>query len=228
MRGDPVVTQLAQFESAAEARAALANNHSLDHLQDKTYLHLFKDSVQPLWEHPLNVLGGHFKVTAMSHLESEVMWASLVEQLLSRTFPNSHLVNGVSIMSNKVGDNLLKIWVSTFDKAVIRKFRRFLQLVLAERQRALVFLPHKLVVKGSSKQLPADLTVTFPFDPRSIQPQTVHDKKDGLSMNALMNGCAGSVPENFPQLFSNLLPGISHEEDIWTVGEHHSKITFSW
>ena len=70
----------------------LLPNHSVSELPDKTCLHVFKDDIQPLWEDPKNLCGGHFKITAKTQPHSESMWLDVVMNLLGEQFPHRELV----------------------------------------------------------------------------------------------------------------------------------------
>eukprot|EP00670_Eutreptiella_braarudii_P011186 CAMPEP_0174322686 /NCGR_PEP_ID=MMETSP0810-20121108/11192_1 /TAXON_ID=73025 ORGANISM="Eutreptiella gymnastica-like, Strain CCMP1594" /NCGR_SAMPLE_ID=MMETSP0810 /ASSEMBLY_ACC=CAM_ASM_000659 /LENGTH=394 /DNA_ID=CAMNT_0015434635 /DNA_START=39 /DNA_END=1220 /DNA_ORIENTATION=+ len=156
MRGAPEVTRREQFDTM-EAFWDLLPNHSVSELPDKTCLHVFKDDIQPLWEDPKNLCGGHFKITAKTQPHSESMWLDVVMNLLGEQFPHRELVNGVSIMANKVGNNLVKIWIAVVKRPVVHALREFIRATLKDEDyfaEDVRLVPHKLVVKGAGKKIP--------------------------------------------------------------------------
>eukprot|EP00668_Euglena_longa_P010616 GGOE01012854.1.p1 GENE.GGOE01012854.1~~GGOE01012854.1.p1 ORF type:complete len:360 (+),score=32.95 GGOE01012854.1:64-1143(+) len=163
MRGDPDVKFISQFSCIQEFWYQF-RARSVNSIPDKTYLHVFKDGIKPLWEDPKNFPGGHFKLTARSKQQSENMWLSVLLNMLGEQFPHSELVNGASVMSNQVGNNLVKVWLASTDKAGVQATREFLHTILNESDFLpnVTFVPHKLVVKGAGKKLSNRITEATP------------------------------------------------------------------
>eukprot|EP00667_Euglena_gracilis_P005470 EG_transcript_5504 len=176
MRGDPDVKFISQFSCIQEFwdqfRAKPVNS-----LPDKTYLHVFKDGIKPLWEDPRNYPGGHFKLTARSQQQSENMWLTVLLNMLGEQFPHSELVNGASVMSNQVGNNLVKVWLSSTDKARVQATREFLHSILnsADYLPNVTFVPHKLVVKGAGKKVSNRITEAAPSMLAANPPRKLSD-----------------------------------------------------
>ena len=67
-------------------------NHHFDDLPDKTSLHVFKDDIQPMWEDPKNISGGHFKLTTRMQETTEKLWLEVVSNFLKDQFPHRDLL----------------------------------------------------------------------------------------------------------------------------------------
>lgn len=163
MRCDPEVKFVSQFNSI-QVFWERFQAQPVSQLPDKTYLHVFKDNIKPLWEDPANFCGGHFKLTAKSQSQSENMWVTVLLNMLGEQFPGSELVNGASVMSNQVGNNLVKVWLASTDKTKVQAVRVFLRTILnaADYMPNVTFVPHKLVVKGAGKKLSNRITDASP------------------------------------------------------------------
>jgi hypothetical protein len=88
------------------------------------------------------------------------MWIAVLLNMLGEQFPHSELVNGASVMSNQVGNNLVKVWLASTDKSKVQATREFLQTILdaADYMPNVTFVPHKLVVKGAGKKVSNRIT----------------------------------------------------------------------
>eukprot|EP00667_Euglena_gracilis_P013386 EG_transcript_13797 len=210
MRGDPDVKCISQFSCIQEFwdqfRAKPVNT-----LPDKTYLHVFKDGIKPLWEDPKNYPGGHFKLTARSKQQSEDMWLTVLLNMLGEQFPHSELVNGASVMSNQVGNNLVKVWLGSTDKARVQATREFLHSILnsADYLPNVTFVPHKLVVKGAGKKLSNRITEAAPNMLTASPPRKASDASsignmsDGCSTPSFFRRCRSPVSQS-PEAALNL------------------------
>ena len=159
MRGDPELKYHEHFNTMGAYLQYFAQ-HRVQALPDRTCLHLFTGGIRPLWEDPHNVAGGHFKLTAKTVEGSEDMWDTLVKNFVWETFPHNDVVNGVTVMSNHRGNNLIKVWLAVTDEAKVKEIRKFLGDILhddAYLTYRMTFTPHSLVLGGASKKLPAQL-----------------------------------------------------------------------
>lgn len=126
-------------------------------LADKSYLHIFKDGIAPLWEDPQNVNGGHFKLTALTVPSSLKMWQTIVLHMIGGLMPYDNCITGASIVVHGVGNNLIKIWLATADKETVANVRDFLIKVLDSEDYVtdkVTFVPHKLVLPSSNLKAP--------------------------------------------------------------------------
>lgn len=124
-------------------------------LADKSYLHIFKDGVAPLWEDPQNVNGGHFKLTAVASEGSLAMWQSIVLHMIGEQFPNNTCINGASIVVHGIGNNLVKVWLTTTDRDTVARTKAFLMSILNPEDYItgkVTFVPHKLVLPNVNQQ----------------------------------------------------------------------------
>ena len=60
--------------------------HRFSDMPDRTSIHVFKDDIQPLWEDPKNLCGGHFKLIAKSQHTTESAWLDVVLNLIGEQF----------------------------------------------------------------------------------------------------------------------------------------------
>mmetsp|Transcript_72501 Transcript_72501/g.121762 ORF Transcript_72501/g.121762 Transcript_72501/m.121762 type:complete len:428 (+) Transcript_72501:37-1320(+) len=156
MRGAPELKRHEQFDSI-EAFWELFAKHRFSDMPDRTSIHVFKDDIQPLWEDPKNLCGGHFKLIAKSQHTTESAWLDVVLNLIGEQFPHRDLVNGASVLANRSGNSLVKIWISIVKKPVVQALREFIRAALKEADYLagdVRLVPHKLVVKGAGKKIP--------------------------------------------------------------------------
>eukprot|EP00667_Euglena_gracilis_P003817 EG_transcript_3831 len=117
-------------------------------------LHLFRDGVEPVYDHPANAAGGHFKMQATSVQAAGDVWALLAEYFLAGLLPRCAGVNGVTYMRT-LNTRGLKLWMrDSLDKAAVRELRLFLQS-LQNNQADFVnlkFCPHKYILKTLQSQ----------------------------------------------------------------------------
>eukprot|EP00670_Eutreptiella_braarudii_P005560 CAMPEP_0174285478 /NCGR_PEP_ID=MMETSP0809-20121228/8892_1 /TAXON_ID=73025 ORGANISM="Eutreptiella gymnastica-like, Strain CCMP1594" /NCGR_SAMPLE_ID=MMETSP0809 /ASSEMBLY_ACC=CAM_ASM_000658 /LENGTH=474 /DNA_ID=CAMNT_0015381273 /DNA_START=39 /DNA_END=1463 /DNA_ORIENTATION=+ len=195
MRGTPEVTRHEQFDTI-EAFWRLMAKHKFSELRDRSCLHVFKDDIRPLWEDPKNHCGGHFKLTASNQNTTETMWLEVVLNLLGQQFPYRDLVNGASIMANKTGNHLVKIWIAVVKKPVVQALRDFIRAALKDAdyfEDDVRLVPHKLVVKGAGKKIPG-----VPKDSDDVS------DKPAPSMVSVGNiPMAPSLPPSLPQQSSD-------------------------
>eukprot|EP00667_Euglena_gracilis_P013487 EG_transcript_13934 len=117
-------------------------------------LHVFREGVEPLYDHPANASGGHFKMQATSVQAAKGVWAQLTELLLADRLPRCDGVNGVTYMRT-LNTRGLKLWVrDSLDKEAVKELRLFLQ-GLQNNQTDFVnlkFCPHKYILKTLHSQ----------------------------------------------------------------------------
>eukprot|EP00668_Euglena_longa_P008991 GGOE01010826.1.p1 GENE.GGOE01010826.1~~GGOE01010826.1.p1 ORF type:complete len:345 (-),score=57.61 GGOE01010826.1:1343-2344(-) len=117
-------------------------------------LHVFRAGIEPLYDHPANASGGHFKMQATSVQAAGDVWALLTEHLLSDWLPRCPDVNGVTYMRT-LNTRGIKLWLrDSLDKEAVRELRLFLQ-GLQNNQTDFVnlkFCPHKYILKTLHSQ----------------------------------------------------------------------------
>eukprot|EP00667_Euglena_gracilis_P030473 EG_transcript_42173 len=143
-KGKPNVQYLSRFDTVQTFWKNF-KEHSPTTIPDKSYLHIFKEGVAPLWEDPQNVNGGHFKLTTNTAESSLRMWQTIVLNIIGGLFPTENCVvfcslffsplppcaqKGASIVVHGVGNNLIKVWLSTADKEAVAKTKSFLVDIL--------------------------------------------------------------------------------------------------
>jgi hypothetical protein len=148
------LTQLRQFDTVQGFWLSYHSNPT-SQLPDKQYLHIFKNGIQPMWEDPMNIQGGHFKLTAKTTESAASLWQTLALNMIGELLPTNGYVTGASFVAHNVGNHILKLWLGTVDKAVVNRTKAFLQSTLNEQDyvtEKITFVPHKLVIKGSANQ----------------------------------------------------------------------------
>lgn len=177
-KGKPNVQFLSRFDTVQTFWSNF-KEYKPESLADKSYLHIFKDGIAPLWEDPQNVNGGHFKLTAITPESSLVMWQSIVLNMIGEQFPMNHCINGASIVVHGVGNNLIKVWLTTSDKETVARAKAFLISILNSEDYLtdkVTFVPHKLVLPSSnqkSQQTKANIQV--PYNPFSFNNNNVQE-----------------------------------------------------
>jgi len=147
-KGKPNLQFLTRFDTVQSFWASF-NGTPPTSLPDKAYLHIFREGIAPLWEDPQNVAGGHFKLTTHSQASSLRMWQSIVLNLIGGVLPTDQRINGVSFVLHTVGNNLIKVWISSSDKEVVESTRKSLVDILDPSDYfsdKVTFVPHKLVL----------------------------------------------------------------------------------
>jgi len=180
MRGAPEFNCHEQFNSI-EAFWELFPKHRFSDLTDRTSLHVFKDDIQPIWEDAKNLNGGHFKITARTQERTESLWLEVVLNLIGQHFPYRDFVNGASIMANRSGHNLVKVWISIVKKPVVQALRDFIRAALKEADYFaddVRLVPHKLVVKGAGKKIPGISKDAGPESPPALKVSACNSNTD--------------------------------------------------
>jgi len=143
-------------------------------LPDKSYLHIFREGISPLWEDPQNVGGGHFKLTSHSQECALRMWQSIVLNLIggSLSTTSDQGVNGVSFVRHTTGNNLIKVWVASSDKAAVERVRTTLVTMLNPSDyvsNKVTFVPHKLVLPSKPRQMCQERSPVIELDAQSVE-----------------------------------------------------------
>ena len=98
-----------------------------NNLENGTDYHLFRDDIQPIWEHPENRDGGKWIIRLKKGLAS-YYWEKLIVALISEQFPID--VNG-AVVSIRYGEDLISLWNKTGkSKSVIHEICRDICLAL--------------------------------------------------------------------------------------------------
>eukprot|EP00667_Euglena_gracilis_P016149 EG_transcript_16865 len=149
-----------------EALARIIHGLDLSVIPNGASLHVFREGVEPLYDHPANTPGGHFKMQATSVKAAGDVWALLAEHLLAGQLPCSGSVNGVTYMRT-LNTRGIKLWMcDAMDKEAVREMRLFLQ-GLQNNQIDFVnlkFCPHKYILKTLHSQQKAPTASPRPGD----------------------------------------------------------------
>lgn len=100
------------------------------------------------------------------------MWQTIVLNIIGGLFPTENCVvfcslffsplppcaqKGASIVVHGVGNNLIKVWLSTADKEAVAKTKSFLVDILDAEDYVtdkVTFVPHKLVLPSNNQKIP--------------------------------------------------------------------------
>ena len=151
------------------------HNHPTSQLPEQQYLHIFKMGIQPMWEDPMNMHGGHFKITARTTESAASLWEVLALNMISEQLPTSRHVTGASIVAHYVGNYIVKLWLDTVDDEVVLSTYAFLLDTLNEEDyEKFNLVRHKMVINGSSKKTPQahakHCSATVQHNPRQMTP----------------------------------------------------------
>eukprot|EP00667_Euglena_gracilis_P015298 EG_transcript_15906 len=186
-KGSAQMQFLARFNSVMSFWSVFAQ-HPPDSLADQSHLHVFKYGVAPIWEDPNNASGGYFKVTATSAEASYVMWRLLVLNMIGEQYPHDLIVNGTTIVINKAGNNICKVWLSSCDKRSIAMAKDFLTQRLEPSlyvKDKLTFVPHKIVMESAKQAtLQHPSTVLLPVQSSKGSSRSQHFVAIGHSPSA--------------------------------------------
>ena len=159
-RGDPKLTHLSDFDTFEGFLQSVGSTPSSS-LTDKHYLHIFRQGIRPMWEDPQNASGGHFKLMATTPEASTALWQALLLNMLFDQLPGAAKCNGASIVVHNIGNNIVKLWLGTAHTDAVGAVKAFLRRTLRPEDyvaEKITFVPHKLVIRGSSKKPPQQLT----------------------------------------------------------------------
>jgi len=86
------------------------------------------------------------------------MWQSIVLNLIGglMSTTSDQGVNGVSFVRHTTGNNLIKVWVASSDKAAVERVRTTLMTMLNPSDyvsNKVTFVPHKLVLPSKPRQM---------------------------------------------------------------------------
>ena len=70
-------------------------NHHPSTLENKEYIHIFKEGIMPMWEDTANAKGGEIKVTCLPGPESEELWQAVARAIVC---DRSRLYQQVSVL----------------------------------------------------------------------------------------------------------------------------------
>jgi hypothetical protein len=83
------------------------------------------------------------------------MWQSIVLNLIGGLLPTDQRINGVSFVRNTAGNNLIKFWVASCEKAVVEQTRAALMSILDPSDYVtdkVTFVSHKVVLPNKPQQ----------------------------------------------------------------------------
>eukprot|EP01006_Ploeotia_vitrea_P030022 TRINITY_DN62479_c0_g2_i1.p2 TRINITY_DN62479_c0_g2~~TRINITY_DN62479_c0_g2_i1.p2 ORF type:complete len:292 (-),score=41.89 TRINITY_DN62479_c0_g2_i1:1256-2131(-) len=153
------------------------NHLPLRNIPPDSSLSLFKDGLQPKWEDPANVLGGHFKITLPDHSLVPPTWLDLCLATIGEQFHESEFVCGVSVYIKKKKACSVSVWLSKTEAPLVTKCREWLLGLLPQDGfSSLKFVVHKVLLKnyhdvqkavdkGSNKQSPHSPVSNPPSSP---------------------------------------------------------------
>lgn len=118
-------------------------------------LHVFQPGIVPVYDHPDNKSGGHFKVRAVSVASASNLWLQVCLAVILDRVPHGDQINGVTIVK-KTRSITIQLWVAnSLNKLVVDTLKMFLNASLSQEDYFRIkFCPHKYLIRTvQAKQL---------------------------------------------------------------------------
>eukprot|EP00669_Euglena_mutabilis_P007571 TRINITY_DN2828_c0_g1_i4.p1 TRINITY_DN2828_c0_g1~~TRINITY_DN2828_c0_g1_i4.p1 ORF type:complete len:164 (-),score=11.95 TRINITY_DN2828_c0_g1_i4:59-550(-) len=102
------------------------------------------------------------------------MWQSIVLNLIGglMSTTSDQRVNGVSFVRHTTGNNLIKVWVASSDKAAVERVRTTLVTMLNPSDyvsNKVTFVPHKLVLPSKPRKMSQGITSPIESESDSVE-----------------------------------------------------------
>jgi len=125
--------KIVTFSTVEDFWRIFNNVRPVSKLSSGSNYHLFKENIEPKWEHAENSKGGKWIVTvkgAKEHLDKMWLWSVLA--CIGEAFQEDNEVNGIVVSIRKPGDRLA-LWTKTATNEAAQKsiggtFKRVLEL----------------------------------------------------------------------------------------------------
>lgn len=175
-------------------------------------LHIFKDGIPPLYDHPRNSSGGHFKLQAVTVNAADDSWAAFTELLVTDAFPHHLHVNGITFMKKQHASGL-KIWIcNSLNKELVADVKKFVQDQLPPQQFInFKFCPHKYILQTLFKQSKSSAGDVPNRKNRGFQPVEDNSTSDWQESPAIIFDSTSS--EAFPELRSRSRSSIHSDSE---------------
>eukprot|EP00668_Euglena_longa_P002833 GGOE01003314.1.p1 GENE.GGOE01003314.1~~GGOE01003314.1.p1 ORF type:complete len:401 (-),score=96.81 GGOE01003314.1:615-1775(-) len=146
------IHQVATFKNPAGLQRA-TTQFSTNKVPLGCSLHVFKQGIPPVYDHPKNCSGGHFKLQAVVAQSANELWAQLTEFFVTGQFPHQNYVNGITYMKKQHARGL-KVWLSkSLDNRLVSDVKKFIQSHLPPQQFInFKFCPHKYILQTLLRQ----------------------------------------------------------------------------
>lgn len=111
-------------------------------------LQLLRKGVPPMYDHPENRNGGHFKIRAASMAAACTLWSQLTVAIAREQLPYADQVQGCNVVK-KLRSTTLQVWVvNSLSKATVEAVRLYLLTNLPRGDYLrLKFCPHKYLLR---------------------------------------------------------------------------------
>ncbi|GAM19823.1 hypothetical protein SAMD00019534_029980 [Acytostelium subglobosum LB1] len=101
--------KIISFDTVEDFWCVFNNLPAVSSIKSGSSFHLFKDGIEPKWEHEANKKGGKWMVSIRDKATADNMWLQAVMACVGETFDTSDDVCGLVYQSRKPGDRIA-IW----------------------------------------------------------------------------------------------------------------------
>ncbi|KAM9986787.1 hypothetical protein ACTFIY_011220 [Dictyostelium cf. discoideum] len=136
------------FDSVEDFWCVFNNLPNVSNLKQGSSYHLFKDDIEPKWEHESNKRGGKWFVMVKDKSRCDNQWLQSVMACVGETFDSSDEICGIVYNSRKNGDKI-SVWTKTAqDEKATRDVGNCLKKIL-EIDQTIQYTPHEDFIRSS-------------------------------------------------------------------------------
>ncbi|KAF2074848.1 hypothetical protein CYY_003836 [Polysphondylium violaceum] len=136
------------FDSVEDFWCVFNNLPNVSNLKQGSSYHLFKEDIEPKWEHESNRKGGKWVVMVKDKSRCDNQWLQSVMACVGETFDSSEDICGIVYNSRKSGDKI-SVWTKTaYDEKVTKDIGSYLKKVL-EIDATITYTPHQDSIRSS-------------------------------------------------------------------------------
>ncbi|EGC30364.1 hypothetical protein DICPUDRAFT_41544 [Dictyostelium purpureum] len=136
------------FDSVEDFWCVFNNLPNVSNLKQGSSYHLFKDDIEPKWEHESNKRGGKWFVMVKDKSRCDNQWLQSVMACVGETFDSSDEICGIVYNSRKNGDKI-SVWTkNAHDEKATKDIGYCLKKIL-EVDNTISYTPHEDVMRTS-------------------------------------------------------------------------------
>jgi len=205
------IHQVATFTNAAGFQRA-TDQFSTSKVPLGCSLHVFKQGVPPVYDHPKNCSGGHFKLQAVQPQSANELWGLLTEFFINGQMPHPNHINGITYMKKQHARGL-KVWLSkSLDNRLVTDVKKFIQSHLPPQQFInFKFCPHKYILQTLMRQNGEGVDSERPPSAKGRGRNRPRASDEAQSLSSFAGGDVDLLGEEFAIMtFSSEPAGVPH------------------